>query len=143
MLKPGKLDSEEWDIMRTHATLGGDALRKASELASASLSVKREGDCFLKYAEEIAYCHHEKWDGSGYPNGLAGNEIPISARLMAIADVYDALVSKRCYKNAMTHEEALDIMKEGQGQHFDPVMLGVFLENADLFLAIAEKYKDE
>lgn len=143
LLKPGKLDAEEWDIMRTHASLGGDALSKARELSKDRLSGSLHGDCFLKYAEEIAYCHHEKWNGSGYPNGLSGNEIPVSARLMAIADVYDALVSKRCYKNAMTHDEALAIMEEGKGEHFDPVMLDVFLEHAHLFLDIAEKYKDE
>lgn len=139
LLKPGKLNDEEWVIMRSHATLGGDALQKASQLSNKP----KEADGFLKYAQEIAYCHHEKWDGSGYPKGLSANEIPVSARLMAIADVYDALISKRCYKNAMTHEQALEIMREGKGQHFDPVMLDVFLENSDTFLAIANKYKDE
>ncbi len=137
LLKPGKLNDEEWEIMRTHPTLGGDALRKASE------SVQGRGARFLKYAEQIAYGHHEKWDGSGYPQGLSGDAIPISARLMAIADVYDALISKRCYKDPMSHQQALDIMKEGQGKHFDPVMLQVFLDNDQLFLAIAEKYSDD
>lgn len=137
LLKPGKLNDEEWDIMRTHPTLGGDALRKAAQ------SVEGRGARFLKYAEEIAYGHHEKWDGSGYPQGLAGDAIPISARLMAIADVYDALISRRCYKDPMSHERALSIMREGQGKHFDPVMLQVFLDNDQLFLAIAEKYADE
>ena len=89
LLKPGKLDAEEWVIMRTHAALGGDAMKKARD------SVQGKGASFLKYAEESAYGHHEKWDGSGYPLGLVGNSIPISARLMAIADVYDALLSKR------------------------------------------------
>jgi putative two-component system response regulator len=139
LLKPGKLDDEEWVIMRSHASLGGDALQKAHELSGR----EGQGDGFLKYAQEIAYCHHEKWDGSGYPKGLIAEEIPVSARLMAIADVYDALISKRCYKSAMTHEQALEIMREGRGQHFDPIMLDVFLENCHLFLAIAEKYKDE
>lgn len=137
LLKPGKLNEEEWGIMRTHPTLGAEALRKASE------SVTGRGARFLKYAEEIAYGHHEKWDGSGYPRGLSGNDIPISARLMAIADVYDALISKRCYKDAMSHQQALDIMMEGKGKHFDPVMLQVFLDNESLFRAIAEKYSDE
>ncbi len=136
LLKPGKLNAEEWDIMRTHATLGGDALKQARE------SVKGKGASFLKYAEEIAYYHHEKWDGSGYPLGLSGNDIPISARLMAIADVYDALLSKRCYKEAFSHEKALLIMEEGKGLHFDPVMLDVFLANEHLFFDIAEKYND-
>ncbi|MDX1451997.1 MAG: response regulator [Oleiphilaceae bacterium] len=137
LLKPGKLDDEEWEVMRTHPTLGGDALRKAAA------SLKGRGARFLKYAEEIAYGHHEKWDGSGYPQGLAGDAIPISARLMAIADVYDALISRRCYKDPMSHEQALDIMREGKGKHFDPVMLQVFLDNDQLFRAIAEEYKDE
>lgn len=139
LLKPGKLDAEEWEIMRSHASLGGDALQKARQLSNRT----QEGDCFLKYAQEIAYCHHEKWDGSGYPKGLSKEAIPLSARLMAIADVYDALISKRCYKSAMTHEQALEIMREGRAQHFDPVMLDAFLDNCHLFLAIADKYKDE
>ena len=136
LLKPGKLDADEWVIMRTHASLGGDALKKARE------SVQGKGASFLKYAEEIAYGHHEKWDGSGYPLGLSGNAIPISARLMAIADVYDALLSKRCYKEAFSHSKALEIMEEGKGAHFDPIMLDVFLANEHLFFEIAEKYND-
>lgn len=136
LLKPGKLDAQEWDIMRTHAALGGDALKKARD------SVQGKGASFLKYAEEIAYGHHEKWDGSGYPLGLSGNSIPVSARLMAIADVYDALLSKRCYKEAFSHAKALSIMEEGKGKHFDPVMLEVFLANERLFFEIAEKYND-
>lgn len=136
LLKPGKLDAQEWEIMRTHATLGGDALKHARD------SVQGKGASFLKYAEEIAYGHHEKWDGSGYPLGLSGDNIPISARLMAIADVYDALLSKRCYKEAFSHSRALEIMLEGRGAHFDPVMLDVFLANEHLFFEIAEKYND-
>jgi putative two-component system response regulator len=136
LLKPGKLDAEEWVIMRTHANLGGDALKKARE------SVQGKGASFLKYAEEIAYGHHEKWDGSGYPMGLSGNDIPVSARLMAIADVYDALLSKRCYKEAFSHSKALEIMEEGKGNHFDPVMLDIFLANEKSFFDIAEKYND-
>jgi len=136
LLKPGKLNEEEWAIMRTHSALGGDALMKAGESSGG------RGVDFLKYAQEIAYGHHEKWDGSGYPNGLEGTEIPVSARLMAIADVYDALLSKRCYKEAFSHEKALMIMEEGRGNHFDPVMLQVFLDNEDQFFAIAEKYND-
>lgn len=136
LLKPGKLDAEEWEIMRTHATLGGDALKKARD------SVHGKGASFLKYAEEIAYGHHEKWDGSGYPQGLVGDQIPLSARLMAIADVYDALLSKRCYKEAFSHAKALSIMEEGKGKHFDPVMLDVFLKNEHVFFEIAEKYND-
>lgn len=136
LLKPGKLDDEEWKIMRTHPTLGCEALRKAGK------SVSGRGALFLKYAEEIAYGHHEKWDGSGYPQGISGTDIPISARLMAIADVYDALISKRCYKDAFSHQKALDIMMEGKGSHFDPVMLQVFLDNETVFREIANKYSD-
>jgi len=135
LLKPGKLTAEEWDIMQTHATLGGDALKK-----SCDISGFRQNK-FLTYAQEIAYSHHEKWDGSGYPQALVGNDIPVSARLMAIADVYDALMSRRCYKEAFPHSKVLEIMKEGKGQHFDPVMLQVFLDNEHLFYAVAEKYQ--
>jgi len=137
LLKPGKLTDEEWIIMRTHPTVGGDALRIACNNAKGSSSN------FLKYAQEIAYSHHEKWDGSGYPEGLSKNDIPVSARLMAVADVYDALMSKRCYKDAMTHEQTRSIMAEGRGLHFDPLMLDIFLDNEHLFLEIADKYKDE
>jgi putative two-component system response regulator len=136
LLKPGKLTDEEWQVMKTHSALGGDALRKASE------SLGGRGASFLKYAQEIAYSHHEKWDGSGYPTGLTGNAIPLSARLMAIADVYDALISKRCYKNPMTHQKALEILQQGQGQHFDPDLLQIFLDNDQLFLSVAGKYND-
>jgi len=134
LLKPGKLTDEEWVIMRQHPTIGGDALRDACDGKDSG---------FLIYAQQIAYSHHEKWDGSGYPEKLSGSEIPLSARLMAVADVYDALMSKRCYKDAMSHEQTRSIMLEGKGTHFDPVMLQVFLDNEHLFLEIADKYKDE
>jgi len=136
LLKPGKLTAEEWVVMKTHAKLGADALMQAGESSGG------RGVSFLKYAHEIALGHHEKWDGSGYPNGLSGTDIPLSARLMAVADVYDALISKRCYKEAFSHEKALSIMAEGKGQHFDPDMLQVFLDNEPAFFAIAEKYND-
>jgi len=136
LLKPGKLTAEEWVVMKTHAKLGADALMQAGESSGG------RGVSFLKYAHEIALGHHEKWDGSGYPNSLSGNDIPLSARLMAVADVYDALISKRCYKEAFSHEKALSIMAEGKGQHFDPLMLQVFLDNEPAFFAIAEKYND-
>lgn len=136
LLKPGKLTDEEWDIMRTHPTIGGDALQ------NASASTHHKGSDFLEYAKQIAYSHHEKWDGSGYPEGLKGNEIPLSARLMAIADVYDALTSRRCYKDAMPHDRARDIMMEGMGRHFDPLMLQIFMDNEHLFLEIADQYTD-
>jgi len=134
LLKPGKLTSEEWEIMKTHSVLGGDALKKSCELSGDRKS------SFLGYAQDIAYSHHEKWDGSGYPESLAGSEIPIAARLMAIADVYDALMSRRCYKDAFPHEKVIEIMEEGKGHHFDPIMVQVFLDNEHLFYEIAEKY---
>ena len=136
LLKPGKLTAEEFEIMKTHAQLGGEAMEKAQ------LSLSGNGANFLKYAKEIAYSHHEKWDGSGYPKGLVGEQIPISGRLMAIADVYDALISVRCYKPAFSHEESVEIMVKGRGSHFDPIMLDHFIENSELFRAIAIKYAD-
>jgi putative two-component system response regulator len=136
LLKPGKLTEEEWAVMRTHPTLGGDALSKACEISGGC------GTAFLNYAQQIAYSHHEKWDGSGYPEGLSGSAIPLAARLMAIADVYDALISRRCYKDAMSHQQAREVMLEGKGKHFDPVMLQVFLDHESGFFEIAEKYTD-
>jgi putative two-component system response regulator len=97
---------------------------------------------FLQYAKEIAYSHQEKWDGSGYPEGLSGDSIPISARLMAVADVYDALISRRVYKQPMPHDEAVKIMLEGKGQHFDPDMIDAFIQCQNQFKQIGEKYAD-
>jgi putative two-component system response regulator len=136
LLKPGKLSMEEWEIMKTHCEEG----------RSAILSAARDfGDSdwsFLNYAVEIAYCHHERWDGSGYPQGLSGEQIPLSARLMAVADVYDALISKRVYKEAYTHEEAVRLIAEGRGTHFDPDIINAFLAIADAFDETAQRYKD-
>jgi len=101
-----------------------------------------EGDDFLEYAKEIAYAHHEKWDGSGYPEGLSGENISISARLMAVSDVYDALISRRVYKPSFSHEKAVAIIKEGKGSHFDPDIVDAFLEHSEDFYAIAQKYAD-
>ncbi|MCW8827362.1 MAG: HD domain-containing protein [Gammaproteobacteria bacterium] len=132
LLKPGRLDAEEFTIMKTHAELGGEALKVAeAELGSTS---------FLKYAREIATTHHEKWNGKGYPKGLKGDDIPISGRLMAVADVYDALISKRVYKEAFPHEEAMDILREGRGEHFDPDILDALLEIEPQFVQIAAEY---
>jgi putative two-component system response regulator len=96
----------------------------------------------LKCAKEIAYSHHEKWDGSGYPQGLAGEAIPISARLMALADVYDALISRRIYKQGMDHAQAVQIISEGRGTHFDAEIVDAFLEIQDQFIAISNRYAD-
>jgi len=133
--KPGKLDPEEFEIMKTHAALGHDAIANAEK----QLGVKVE---FLACAKEIALCHHEKWDGSGYPRKLAGHAIPISARLMALADVYDALTSRRVYKSAMTHDEATAIIIEGKSSHFDPNVVDAFVEITDEFKDTAARYSD-
>ncbi|MEC4724679.1 two-component system response regulator [Shewanella sp. D64] len=136
LLKPGKLTREEFEVMKTHAYLGFKSLETAEKHMEQS-------DTFLHIAKDIAHHHHEKWDGSGYPDGLVGEDIPLSARMMAIADVYDALISKRVYKDAMTHETALDIIKEGRGNHFDPELIDAFLEVEADFFNIASKYKDD
>lgn len=135
LLKPGRFDAAEFEIMKTHTTLGRDAIQAAEN--SLGLQVD-----FLSVAKEIAYGHQEKWDGSGYPQGLTGNTIPISARLMAVADVYDALISRRVYKDSMPHEKAIAIMEEGRGTHFDPDMLDAFLTIQDEVQAIAKRYAD-
>ena len=135
LLKPGKLTPEEFEIMKTHTTLGRDAILAAEKLLDAPSS-------FLRYAREIAYAHQEKWDGSGYPEGLVGPLIPLSARLMAVADVYDALISKRVYKPAMPHEKAVAIIREGKGKHFDPDVVDAFDAVVDEFLTIAAAFVD-
>ncbi|MFB9240646.1 two-component system response regulator [Massilia antarctica] len=133
--KPGKLTSEEFEIMKDHARLGRDAIAHAEQVLGIDVE-------FLLTAKEIAYGHQEKWDGSGYPLGLAGDAIPISARLMALADVYDALISRRVYKEPMSHEEAMRIIRVGRGQHFDPDMVDAFMVLEGEFRVIAERYVD-
>jgi len=135
LLKPGKLDASEFEIMKTHTTLGRDALANAEK----SLGTEVE---FLKMAKEIAYAHQEKWDGSGYPEGNGGDDIPISARLMAVADVYDALISRRIYKEGMSHEKACEIIREGSGSHFDPDIVDAFIQIHEEFREIAKRYAD-
>ena len=135
LLKPGRLTAEEFDLMKRHTTLGRQALAAAAAKADA-------GSPFLRIASEIAYAHHERWDGTGYPEGLAGGNIPLSARLMAIADVYDALISRRVYKEAMPHAQAVEIILAGSGQHFDPRLIDVFVDCASAFDAIALRYSD-
>jgi putative two-component system response regulator len=121
--------------MKTHTTLGRDAIAHAERDLGMDVA-------FLIIAKEIAYSHQEKWDGSGYPQGLAGDQIPISARLMAVADVYDALISRRVYKQPMPHAEAVKIIQKASGTHFDPDIVNAFLEIADNFDAIATSYSD-
>jgi len=135
LLKPGKLGSEEWQEMLKHPTHGRDAINRAEkDLGSTS---------FLNFAREIVYTHHEKWDGSGYPRGIKGDEIPISGRLMALSDVYDALISKRVYKPPFSHEKAVGIIVKGRGTHFDPDVVDAFLEIEPQFIDIAQRFEDE
>lgn len=135
LLKPGRLTPEEFEIMKTHTTLGRDAIQAAEDRLGMRVG-------FLTLAKEIAYGHQEKWDGSGYPEGSAGDAIPVSARLMAVADVYDALISRRVYKAPMPHAKAVEIMAEGKGSHFDPDILDAFLDLQDEFRAIAARHAD-
>ncbi len=135
LLKPGRLDAAEFEIMKTHTTLGYQSILSATERVSG-------GSGFLTCAMEIALSHQEKWDGSGYPKGLSGDEIPISARLMAVADVYDALISERYYKKAFSHETAVGIILEGRGSHFDPDVAEAFNAIQAEFLEIAKKFSD-
>ena len=136
LLKNGRLTPEEFAVMKTHTTLGREAIEHAEKQLNHTLP-------FLALAKEIALCHHEKWDGSGYPAGLAGTNIPIPARLMAVADVYDALISRRVYKPPMTHEQAVAIITAGRGTHFDPDVLDAFLDLNGEFAEIARRFGDE
>jgi putative two-component system response regulator len=133
--KPGKLTPEEWVIMKTHAKQGSDAMEEAERDVKTPL-------VFLSVAKEIAHWHHEKWDGSGYPDGLIGDQIPISARFMAIADVFDALISVRVYKPAFSFEQARDIIAAGRGKHFDPDITDTFLAHFSELEAIAMHHRE-
>jgi putative two-component system response regulator len=135
LLKPGRFDDDEFKIMKKHAALGRDAIQHAED----QLGIEVE---FLQVAKEIAYSHQEKWDGSGYPDGLSGGDIPLSARLMAIADVYDALICRRVYKDPMPHDKAISIIEEGRGSHFDPIIVDHFLEIQDALRSIAARFAD-
>ena len=135
LLKPGPLTPEEFEVMKTHTTLGYEAIHRAEEMLGRDVP-------FLRFSKEIALSHQEKWDGSGYPQGLAGDAIPASARLMALADVYDALISRRVYKPPFPHEKAVAIIREGRGTHFDPDVVDAFVELAEEFRAIAARYAD-
>jgi len=125
LLKPGKLTSEEFGRIKDHARMGGDALRDVDR------ELKQES--FLTLGKEIAYYHHERWDGQGYPEGRKGEQIPLSARIVALADVYDALTSDRPYKQAMPHEEAVQIIRQSRGTQFDPDITDAFLANEEVF----------
>ncbi|AYD00494.1 HD domain-containing phosphohydrolase [Neorhizobium sp. NCHU2750] len=131
--KPGRLDRAEFDIMKTHADLGRAAIATAERYIG-------ESNPFLSLAKEIAHCHHERWDGTGYPRGLKGEDIPLAGRIMAVADVYDALVSERVYKPAMSHNEAVDLINGESGKHFDPAVVAAFDEVATQFAQIHERF---
>jgi len=131
LLKPGKLTEEEFQIMKTHCNIGKKTLDSGAHLI--------KDKAFLKFASEIAYSHHEKYDGSGYPRKLSGENIPIQGRIMALADVYDALTSKRIYKESMSHQVAKDIIYQGSEKHFDPVIIEAFYKLEDKFLEISKK----
>ncbi len=135
--KPGKLTPEEWTIMRTHARIGADAIRRAIQDEQ-----DQDGLEFMHVAIEIAHYHHEKWDGSGYPSGLKGESIPLPARMMALADVFDALISRRVYKPAFAVEEAIRIILEGRGSHFDPDVVDAFVSHLEDFRGVAARYSD-
>lgn len=132
LLKPGRLSREEFDIMKTHATLGAATLESALDRYPAAR--------FLRVARDIAATHHERWDGTGYPAGLAGLDIPLCGRIVSLADVYDALTSKRSYKEAFTHETARSIIIEGSNTHFDPDVVNAFVQVENEFLSIRKRY---
>jgi HD-GYP domain-containing protein (c-di-GMP phosphodiesterase class II) len=134
LLKPGKLTPEEFEVMKKHTLFGYNALN----LAAAGLGTTS----FLTVACEITLQHHERWDGKGYPNAVAGEKIALSARLMALADVYDALISKRCYKEPMPPDKARQIILEGRGTQFDPVITGAFEAITDRFESVAREHAD-
>ncbi len=137
LLKPGRLNDAEWAVMQRHAELG------AAAIATAQGEVGNKNTSFLEYARQIAYSHHERWDGTGYPRRLAGRAIPLAGRLMAIADVYDALISRRVYKSALSHDAAIAIMREESGRHFDPEILEIMLSIAGRFDEIARRFSDD
>lgn len=135
LLKPGKLTPEEFDEMKMHTLYGEEVIANLEQMAGQPTS-------FLSCAKQIAGSHHEKYDGSGYPRGMKGTDIPLAGRIMAIADVYDALISKRVYKSSMSHQEAMDIMIEGKGSHFDPLLIEAFIEVEPMFSQIAATNAD-
>jgi len=129
LLKPGPLDTEEWKIMKLHTVIGGRILSDSDS-------------CVIQMAEQIALTHHEKWDGSGYPNGLKGSQIPLLGRISAIVDVFDALISNRPYKKALPVDQSLEILKNSTGIHFDPEISKAFFSIQEEILSILREYAD-
>lgn len=135
LLKPGRLNAEEWKVMQTHTLIGSETLRAVDR--------QHPGSSLIRMGVEIAEGHHERWDGSGYPRGLSGAQIPLPARILALGDVYDALTSKRCYKEAFTHEKSRSMILKEEGKQFDPVIVRAFLDVEDEFISIRDRYQDE
>jgi putative two-component system response regulator len=146
LLKPGKLTAAEFEIMKGHARIGAEAIGDSISRASNESGHDEATTCaalgFLRVAQEIAASHHEKWYGSGYPLGLSGQSIPLAARLMAVADVFDALSTKRVYKDSWDLEQVNDYLRQQSGTHFDPVLVEAYLAIRDEFRTIAEQYVD-
>jgi putative two-component system response regulator len=135
LLKPGKLTQEEFEIMKAHTVIGGDTLKAAD--------VEAGDNSFLSMGRDIAYYHHEKWNGSGYPFNIGGTEIPLAARIVALGDVYDALTSRRPYKEAFSHEKSRAIILEGRATHFDPDVVDAFLAREERFIEIRRSFHDK
>jgi response regulator RpfG family c-di-GMP phosphodiesterase len=133
--KPGKFTPEEFEIMKQHAPNGGEIIHKTMGLI--------EEQEYVNIAADVARYHHERWDGHGYPEGLVGEQIPLGARIMSLADVFDALTSVRCYKDAMPEERAFSIMADESGRQFDPELIGIMLENRDIFTAQLHEFMKE
>lgn len=141
LLKPGPLTTSEFAVMKTHSRIGGDAIARAIERATPFTS-HSTALAFLEEAREIALWHHERWAGGGYPDGLSGLAIPLGARLMAVADVFDALTTHRVYKEALPIPTATRVVLDGAGQHFDPDIVAAFVAAEDDLAAVARRYGD-
>jgi len=135
LLKPGKLTNDEFNMIKTHTSVGSHIIDSIAENLP-------DNDNYLKYAKDICHYHHERWDGNGYPTGLSGEDIPLSARIISLVDVYDALVSPRCYKDAFSHEIALGIISEGKGTQFDPDLADLIPDVAEAFMKVEEDHGD-
>jgi len=135
LLKPGKLTPDEFDVIKTHTTIG-------SEIIDSISATLPDNDMYLKYARDICNSHHERWDGKGYPKGLKSDEIPLSARIISVVDVYDALVNPRCYKGAYPHDVSIEIITEGRGTQFDPDIVDILPDISPLFRSITDEHKD-